>query len=331
MARSSGNLSHSQQQPASPKQAATAVPQPKLIVGSEAIGREISVFQSDAQHAEWWDGKVTEFSKDSGQHLVRYHGREHRTQQWLQLNAQPFQWKSIPPATAASNPTVKGVHLNDSIIGRKVKVFWPAMSKWYLGHVKEYDAKSGRHTIKYKDGEVKDYALRHEAIWWLDGVPDAKFTASLHRSKGLSNGSHSGNQEARKQPAYSTGRTAAAANTDSPRHRQKDSSAAEATLSTIPSKRSPAHVEAGTASGGVGSPKKRQHTAVLASSPETGTRSSLSSTGNREVNERDDGSVSQSSCSRGPAGLLLTAPDATGHCRACPRLLQPLTLLMPVS
>lgn len=301
MARSSGNPSHSHQQPASPQHVATAAPEPKPVAGPEAVSREISVFQTEAKHAEWWDGRVTDFNSDSGQHLVRYHGREHRTQQWLQLSDQPFQWKSTPPATAAFNPTVKGIHLNDSIIGRKVKLFWPAMSKWYLGHIKEYDSKSGRHTVKYKDGEVKDYALRHEAVWWLDSVPDAKFTASLNRSKGLSNGSQSGNQDAHKQPAHSTGRTAAA-NTDSPKHRQKHSAAAEVSHPTVSVKTSPVNAEAAKAGGG--SPKRRQKTAADASSPETGTHSSLSSTGNRSADDREDGSVSQSSCSRGPAGAF---------------------------
>ena len=300
MARSSGNHSHSQQQPASPKQA-TAVPEPKLVFGQEALGREISVFQSGAKQAEWWDGKVTEFNSDSGQHLVQYHGREHRAQQWLQLNEQPFQWKSAPASTAASSPTVKGINLDDSILGRKVKVFWPAMCKWYLGHIKEFDAKSGRHTIKYKDGEIKDYALRHEAVWWLDGTTDIKLAASP-RSKGRSAGSHSGNQGLRKQPTQSTGRTPAA--TDASKHRQKRTLAAELlqppTLAAV--KTSPALAETASPQSGAISPQKKTKTGAAATSPRTGTHSSRSSTGN--ANELEDDSVSQSSCSRGPAGLL---------------------------
>lgn len=301
MARSSGNPLHSQQQPASPKHAVTTTPEPKVIAGPEVLDCELSVFQTEGKHAEWWDGKVTEFNSDSGQHLVWYHGREHRTQQWLQLSDQPFQWKSTPPSTAAPNPTVEGIKLNDSLLGRKVKVFWPAMSKWYLGHIKEFDAKTGRHTIKYRDGEVKDHNLRHEAVWWLESNTDLRVAVSSNRSKGLSAGSHSANQGAHKQPAHSTGRTAAAS-TDSPNHRQKHTLASEASQATLPAavKPLPPIAEAVVVKGGATSSKARQKSGAAASLPETGTDSGLSSTGDRSA---DDDSISQSSCSRGPAGV----------------------------
>ena len=306
MARSSGNPSHSQQQPASPKQAATATPEPKLIAGPEVVGCDLSVFHNEGKHADWWDGKVTEFNSDSGQHLVRYYGREHRTQQWLQLSDQPFQWKSTPPSTAPPNPNVDGVKLNDSLLGRKVKVFWPAMSKWYLGHIKEFDAKASRHTIKYRDGEVKDHNLRHEAVWWLDSSTHLRLPASSNRSKGLSAGSHSANQEAHKQPAHSTGRTAAVS-TDSPMHRQKHTSASDASQARplASSKPLPAIAEAVVVKSGATSPTARRATGAAAPLSETGTQSSLSSTGDHSAD--DGGGVSQSSCSRGPAGLPLSA------------------------
>ena len=164
--------SPSQQQTSSPRKVKPAVSEPELVAGQEVVGREISVFQGSVKNPEWWDGKVIEFNSNSAQHLIRYH-KAHSSEEWLQLSGQPFQWKGSPPSGAAPNPTVKGIKLNDSILGRKVKVFWPTMCKWYLGSIKEYDPHSSRHTIKYKDGEVKDHALRNEAVWWLDVNPDA--------------------------------------------------------------------------------------------------------------------------------------------------------------
>lgn len=50
----------------------------------------------------------------------------------------------------------------------QVKVFWPAMGRWYIGRVSAFDAKSGRHTVQFKDGDKRGYVLRHEAVAWLD-------------------------------------------------------------------------------------------------------------------------------------------------------------------
>ena len=183
--------------PSSPlKKSKPTIAEPELIAAQEVVGREISIFQGSAKHPEWWDGKVVDFNADTAEHLIRYH-REHRSEQWLELSRQPFQWKGKPPSSSAPNPTVKGIKLNDSILGRKVKVFWPTMSKWYLGCIKEYDAQTGQHTIKYKDGEVKDHALRNEAVWWLDST-DAKGTCSSPTSKGHSTASRGNSPDARQ-------------------------------------------------------------------------------------------------------------------------------------
>ncbi|KAL0037417.1 hypothetical protein WJX79_006871 [Trebouxia sp. C0005] len=208
--------SPSQQQTSSPRKVKPAVSEPELVAGQEVVGREISVFQGSVKNPEWWDGKVMEFNPDSAQHLIRYH-KAHSSEEWLQLSGQPFQWKGSPASGAAPNPTVRGIKLNDSILGRKVKVFWPTMCKWYLGSIKEYDPHSSRHTIKYKDGEVKDHALRNEAVWWLDVSPGAKVTSNSSRSRGQSTSSRGGSPDARlpgKKQSRSTGRTSASGNAD---------------------------------------------------------------------------------------------------------------------
>ena len=195
-------------QPSTPKKAKPAVSEPDLIAGPEVIGREISVFQGSVKNPEWWDGRVVEFNSEAAQHLVRYH-REHRSEQWLHLDGQPFQWKGSPPPTAAPNPSVKGIRLNDSLLGRKVKVFWPAMSKWYLGCIKEYDPHASKHTIKYKDGEIKIHALRNEAVWWLD-TSDAKSNPSSPKSRSHSTSTRNASPDVRgpaKRHSRSSGRT----------------------------------------------------------------------------------------------------------------------------
>ncbi len=65
----------------------------------------------------------------------------------------------------------------------QVKVFWPAMGRWYIGRVSAFDGKTGRHTVQFKDGDKREYTLRHEAVVWLD-VP------GLDRASRLEHGWH---------------------------------------------------------------------------------------------------------------------------------------------
>ena len=60
----------------------------------------------------------------------------------------------------------------------QVKVFWPAMGRWYIGRVGAFDGKTGRHTVQFKDGDKRVYTLRHEAVVWLD-VPGLDRTSRL--------------------------------------------------------------------------------------------------------------------------------------------------------
>jgi hypothetical protein len=42
------------------------------------------------------------------------------------------------------------------------------MGRWYIGKVSTFDAKTGRHTVQFKDGDKREYMLRHEAVVWLE-------------------------------------------------------------------------------------------------------------------------------------------------------------------
>ena len=42
------------------------------------------------------------------------------------------------------------------------------MGRWYIGKVSSFDAKTGRHAVQFKDGDKREYTLRHEAVVWLD-------------------------------------------------------------------------------------------------------------------------------------------------------------------
>ena len=78
------------------------------------------------------------------------------------------------------------------MLGVQVKVFWPAMCRWYAGRVGSFDAAAGQHTILYKDGDVQRLTLEHEAVQWLDLPPVD--TASVAAGRFAAGWGHSAEQ-----------------------------------------------------------------------------------------------------------------------------------------
>jgi hypothetical protein len=52
-------------------------------------------------------------------------------------------------------------------VGRRVRVLWNG-GTFYSGVVTRYNSQSGKHTIAYDDGDVRDYNLSKKTIEWLD-------------------------------------------------------------------------------------------------------------------------------------------------------------------
>ena len=56
------------------------------------------------------------------------------------------------------------------------------MSTWYQGKVTDYDKATGKHKVRFHDGEKTEYDLQHEALVWLD-VPQLSSEAALKRMR----------------------------------------------------------------------------------------------------------------------------------------------------
>jgi len=41
------------------------------------------------------------------------------------------------------------------MVGKRVRVFWPVDSRWYIAHVQRYDASSDEHLLQYPDGDTE--------------------------------------------------------------------------------------------------------------------------------------------------------------------------------
>lgn len=54
----------------------------------------------------------------------------------------------------------------ESVVGKHISIRW-AKGKFYAGSVKSYDKATGKHRVKYDDGDVKDYILAKKTVEWL--------------------------------------------------------------------------------------------------------------------------------------------------------------------
>jgi hypothetical protein len=64
------------------------------------------------------------------------------------------------------NPSCIDWTLPKTLVGRRLRVEW-AKGKRYEGVVTSYNETTGKHQIRYDDGDVKEYVLRKKTIEWL--------------------------------------------------------------------------------------------------------------------------------------------------------------------
>ena len=51
------------------------------------------------------------------------------------------------------------VKLDETHVGKRVSVYWPKDRKSYAGVLAEFDKESGKHTVRYDDGDTKQYDM----------------------------------------------------------------------------------------------------------------------------------------------------------------------------
>lgn len=73
------------------------------------------------------------------------------------------------------------VKCSESVIGKKVKVYWPLDKAWYAGCVKSYNATLGQHVVLYDDGEEEHVALGNEKVEWLPETVEIKEETDVKR------------------------------------------------------------------------------------------------------------------------------------------------------
>ncbi|KAL5216088.1 hypothetical protein ABZP36_007489 [Zizania latifolia] len=90
--------------------------------------------------------------------------------------------KRVQEAEEAPQP--KNSVLDGSLVGSRIKVWWPDDKKFYDGVVKSFDTSSKKHKVVYDDGDVERLLLKNEKWEFIDEEQDKNPDASSDMSRG---------------------------------------------------------------------------------------------------------------------------------------------------
>ena len=140
-AGSGGGSGKQQQQQQQQQQRARGSKDPDtqvVVAAKEAVGRTVAVWSPKL--GDWPKATIAQYNPATGQHLVRYlerpAGAVKHQEDWVHLARVRFQWLTDPLPSAGPNPTFAAAPRGEEAVHHKVKVFWPGMSKWYIGKVR---------------------------------------------------------------------------------------------------------------------------------------------------------------------------------------------------
>ncbi|XP_048558145.1 sister chromatid cohesion protein PDS5 homolog C-like [Triticum urartu] len=71
-----------------------------------------------------------------------------------------------------------------SLVGSRIKVWWPDDKKFYKGAVKSFDASAKKHKVVYDDGDIEHLLLKNERWEFIDEEQDENPNAASDRSRG---------------------------------------------------------------------------------------------------------------------------------------------------
>lgn len=72
-----------------------------------------------------------------------------------------------PPASTKAETKAEPM-FGSNVVGRRIEVYWPDDEEYYRGKVTHFLIATGKHRIKYDDGEMEDLSLTQETYRWLD-------------------------------------------------------------------------------------------------------------------------------------------------------------------
>ena len=128
------------------------------------VGRRLRVLWKGDM---FYCGTVTAYEADTGKHAVTYDDGDVRL---YRLAEKTMEWLDDSPQSDHAHSTDKR-RSNDPSgwVGRRLRVRWKC-GTYYAGHVTAYDPNTGKHTVTYDDGDVRDYRLAQKSFEWI--LPD---------------------------------------------------------------------------------------------------------------------------------------------------------------
>lgn len=78
--------------------------------------------------------------------------------------------------------TVERNGLDDNLVGRKIKVWWPKDKQFYDGTVDSYDSKQKKHKVIYTDGDVEVLNLQRQKWDFVDDIPTTEKPSKVDAS-----------------------------------------------------------------------------------------------------------------------------------------------------
>lgn len=144
---------------------------PPVVAGREACGRKVQIREEFG--SRWVYGRLTEFNESRAEHrfVAEEGGVENAAwegEEWVCLGKRLFRWAGRAAPDAPPNPTYVDFPGDVAAIGWKVRVYWSEMGRWYTGHVRSFEQRSGRHEVRFCDGDVRFYTVRDEAVLWVE-------------------------------------------------------------------------------------------------------------------------------------------------------------------
>ena len=106
-----------------------------LVAAAEVVGRPLAVWSQKL--LDWPKAVIAAYKPESQEHLIRFEDPQAMgvAEKWARLGSTRFQWLQDQPPNAGPNPTWASAPRHDDCVGRRLKVFWPGMGRWYQGKV----------------------------------------------------------------------------------------------------------------------------------------------------------------------------------------------------
>ncbi|KAK3262343.1 hypothetical protein CYMTET_28796 [Cymbomonas tetramitiformis] len=86
-------------------------------------------------------------------------------------------------STPCSTPTRPSQQEEGSLVGRRVRIYWPTEKEWFSGRVMKCNKVTGEHQVKYDDGDKEWLDLEAEKVQWLgDGLQSPSVVSKSGKS-----------------------------------------------------------------------------------------------------------------------------------------------------